>query len=185
MLIEVGPEELLQFDERERGYYRRPIELANVHRIPGLGPADGEGGEVFRRGEDARLLRKGRDGRLDEGAQHSRKYHDDMSVWAYVEQDHTPVNRLYPIPQSYVDIILRGCLSISKGFALSFLEMTRGWMREGEDGEQTWVDDRRSPLYVRADAEYSIKRKEMIDALLEKHHGEGMKRRVVLQDDAE
>jgi len=25
----------------------------------------------------------------------------------------------------------------------------------------------------------------MIDALLEKHHGEGMKRRVVLQDDAE
>ena len=32
---------------------------------------------------------------------------------------------------------------------------------------------------------YSIKRKEMIDALLEKHHGEGMKRRVVLQYDAE
>jgi len=33
----------------------------------------------------------------------------------------------YPILQSYVDIVLRGCLSISKSFAKEFVEGTYGW----------------------------------------------------------
>ncbi|KAI9197383.1 uncharacterized protein BJ171DRAFT_404479, partial [Polychytrium aggregatum] len=41
-----------------------------------------------------------------------------------------------PIPQSYVDCILSGCLSISLGFAKYFIESTGGW-----DG-QAWLNDR-------------------------------------------
>lgn len=42
-----------------------------------------------------------------------------------------PAERSFPITQSYVDIIMRGCLSISHDFARRFLRTTHGW----------WIDD--------------------------------------------
>ena len=42
-----------------------------------------------------------------------------------------PAERSFPITQSYVDIIMRGCLSISHDFARRFLETTHGWWHDG------------------------------------------------------
>ncbi|KAJ3097219.1 hypothetical protein HDU96_000461 [Phlyctochytrium bullatum] len=41
-----------------------------------------------------------------------------------------------PIPQSYVDCIVTGCLAISEAFALEFVQTTEGW------DAGTWIDDR-------------------------------------------
>ncbi|KAI8808405.1 hypothetical protein BJ742DRAFT_653956, partial [Cladochytrium replicatum] len=59
-------------------------------------------------------------------------------VWVYVnpptEMSHMPTRNV-PIPQTYIDCILTGCLKISKAFAEEFVRSTDGW-------EGHWVDDR-------------------------------------------
>lgn len=118
----------------------------------------------------------------------------NIAVWVYIQSDDLPANRNFPIPQTYVDIIMRGCFSISHDFATRFLETTNGWWSEGKssradddadvhsalDQHHTWVNDRRDPMYVRADSSYSIENGEEIDKLLEEHHPDALKRRVVL-----
>jgi cation transport regulator ChaC len=42
---------------------------------------------------------------------------------------HTP-SKLYPIPQSYLDCILAGCLQYGNDFARGFLTSTKGWKLE-------------------------------------------------------
>ena len=42
---------------------------------------------------------------------------DELAVWCYFQEQSIPADRAFPITQSYLDIILRGCLSISKNFA--------------------------------------------------------------------
>jgi hypothetical protein len=51
----------------------------------------------------------------------------DVNVWVYVPQTSDPPTKEYPIIQSYVDICMRGCLSISKKFLHEFLKTTYGW----------------------------------------------------------
>jgi hypothetical protein len=69
-----------------------------------------------------------------------------------------------------VDIILRGCLTISEEFAHEFFLTTKGWdpseLQEGSDDEDWWVDDRRDPLYARADRKYSLEHAKELDKLL-------------------
>jgi hypothetical protein len=66
----------------------------------------------------------------------------DEDVWIYF------VNRLndpcknHPIAQSYVDVIIEGCMEISKEFTEEFFQLTFGW-------KYTWVDDRQEPRYPR------------------------------------
>jgi hypothetical protein len=43
-----------------------------------------------------------------------------------ISQVHAP-SKSYPIPQSYLDCILKGCLQISIEFAKMFLSSTKGW----------------------------------------------------------
>jgi hypothetical protein len=121
-----------------------------------------------------------------------------------------PAERSFPITQSYVDIIMRGCLSISHDFATGFLRTTHGWWNddhhgpltrsdvatttavgggseigeEEEDGRHnhhTWVNDRHAPMYVRADSEYSIEHGRVIDDLIGEHHPHALLRRVDLR----
>ncbi|KAL2915878.1 hypothetical protein HK105_204579 [Polyrhizophydium stewartii] len=54
---------------------------------------------------------------------------------------HTPC-RVCPIPQSYVDCIIDGCLRFGVGFAADFIATTHGW-----DG--VWIDDRNACAAVR------------------------------------
>ena len=111
-----------------------------------------------------------------------------------------PAERSFPITQSYVDIIMRGCLSISRDFAKIFLETTHGWWHDGDhdkevvdqtvlndrgdekhdiDRHHTWVNDRHNPMYVRADSEYSLQNGSEIDELIKEHHPHALKRRVM------
>ena len=117
--------------------------------------------------------------------------------------------RAFPITQSYVDIIFRGCLSVSRDFASRFLETTHGWWHDGQQEKKdrtagppriaedehktaggnserqgavqhhTWVNDRHDPLYVRADKEYSLEHGAEIDELISRHHPWALQQRVM------
>ena len=130
---------------------------------------------------------------------------DDVRVWVYLQREHKAADKRYPIHQSYVDIILRGCLSISEGFARSFLDTTHGWHHDGDGGDicweetkdgespgicasdvetaevdddhHTWIEDRHLPLYVRADKKYSNSFGHKIDELVRDHHPEALEKR--------
>jgi hypothetical protein len=132
---------------------------------------------------------------------------EGISVWVYVQSENMPAERSYPITQSYVDIIMRGCLSISHDFARRFLETTHGWWHDGpgpsnereintqvmddKKGEaciddekhnskhHTWVNDRHDPMYVRADSDYSLENGRKIDELIKEHHPRAFQRRVM------
>ncbi len=45
-----------------------------------------------------------------------------------------------PIPQTYVDVILTGCLGVSEEFTRDFICSTNGW-------DSPWVNDRKKPRY--------------------------------------
>jgi hypothetical protein len=66
-------------------------------------------------------------------------------IWAYVPKHFDSPSPDYPIAQSYVDTILRGCLSISPEFAKEFIETTKGWHHHHVDDwskEKSWkIDD--------------------------------------------
>jgi hypothetical protein len=91
----------------------------------------------------------------------------DVNVWIYMQKDPIAADASHPIPQSYVDIIIRGCLTISEEFAKTFVETTAGW--NDESAEEHFVDDRDVPLYKRADTDYSNANAHKIDRLLHMH----------------
>jgi len=145
VLLEVNGKELLQLDEREKAYDRLPIPLHEVEKVPFLVETDSE----------------------DEGDHvvFQERFHKKLNVWIYVQKCAVPSDISHPIPQSYVDIILRGCLSISPDFAKSFIDTTSGW--QSDHNVTNWVDDRSDPIYIRADPEYSLTMGKYLDELLE------------------
>jgi hypothetical protein len=124
-LIPVSEEELPVFDVRETGYDRLLIVDHNnnnnnnntrIQRIDGLlvdGDDNGEEVDCY----------KGTF--LD--SSNTTTTSADVNVWVYVPQTSDPPTKEYPIIQSYVDICMRGCLSISKKFLHEFLKTTYGW----------------------------------------------------------
>ncbi|MCH8551180.1 MAG: gamma-glutamylcyclotransferase [Natronospirillum sp.] len=59
-------------------------------------------------------------------------------IWVYIPPArHSP----HPIAQSYLDVALRGCLTISEAFAEHFLQHTHSWKPR--------LNDRNQPLYPR------------------------------------
>eukprot|EP00563_Minutocellus_polymorphus_P019115 CAMPEP_0197720016 /NCGR_PEP_ID=MMETSP1434-20131217/3524_1 /TAXON_ID=265543 /ORGANISM="Minutocellus polymorphus, Strain CCMP3303" /LENGTH=328 /DNA_ID=CAMNT_0043304813 /DNA_START=27 /DNA_END=1013 /DNA_ORIENTATION=- len=236
VLIEVDEEELAQFDVRETGYDRKLIELEHIHKIPDLGfELEDEDHVVFHKSDLAR--RRSSSEHVDEDNAKNVDNDDDsdtktnieleaaadqdafldttldvaeddaVRVWVYLQREHKAANKRFPIHQSYVDMIMRGCLSISEGFARSFLDTTHGWhnngsggdicLEEAEDGESreicasddentvdddhhTWVEDRHLPLYVRADPHYSNSFGHKIDELVRDHHPDALEKRRTL-----
>ena len=63
-------------------------------------------------------------------------------IFGYFIDQHLPPSPEYPILQSYVDVILQGCLEIDFEFARQFIHDTKHW--------QYLVNDRKAPLYPRA-----------------------------------
>ena len=98
----------------------------------------------------------------------------EIKVWVYVIRRALPPNRVYPIAQSYVDIILQGCHTVAPGFANDFVKTTQGWEATADnddddlDNTACWVNDRSKPLYIRADPTYSSNMAEELDRLLER-----------------
>lgn len=169
VLVPVNEEELTQFDIRELGYDRLPIDHKDVRPI-----------------EDN-----------DDDNNNSMPLNFQATLWVYVQQAPEPVSKECPIAQTYLDVILRGCLSISEDFARDFLQTTRGWhfhdFHHVEDDATTknkenqallehtvhWVDDRANPLYVRADIGYSKAHANTLDSILREHRPEWAHRRIM------
>ena len=154
ILLEVDQDELVYLDEREANYLRVQVHLDHVE----LMELDGDGGG-------------------DEKAGAISNAKDEQSglvkMWVYVQKETIPSDHSHPIPQSYVDVILRGCLKISRDFARSFIETTDGWHGEDEELEANYVNDRNLPLYIRADDTILETHGEEIDELLEEHQVSG------------
>lgn len=80
----------------------------------------------------------------------------------------TPPREEFPIVQSYLDVVLRGCMEVDEmlgnkndEFVGEFLATTKGW-------QGPWVNDRANPSYIRALDYNTVKPAviERIDALL-------------------
>ena len=145
VLLEVNGKELSQLDNREKAYNRVPIPLNEVEKVPYLIETDSED-------ESDHVV-------------FQEVYHEKLNVWIYVQKYAVHSDISHPIPQSYVDIILRGCLSISPDFAKSFIDTTCGW--QSDHNVTNWVDDRLDPIYIRADPKYLLKMGNYLDDLLE------------------
>lgn len=63
------------------------------------------------------------------------------TVWTYVGNEIGQPCVNYPIPMSYLDVIMNGCLSHGESFLESFFETTGNW--------QNLLDDRSNPRYPR------------------------------------
>jgi len=165
VLVPVSDEELAQFDVRELGYDRVPLQHDSVEPFDvGTSKEDSNNNELcyFNHVQN-------------------KNNHDSIHVWVYRDQASCPVQREAPIAQSYLDVILRGCCTISDDFARAFLTTTRGWHARDLDKDEDddtivadetitfWVNDRHQPIYTRADAEYSKQFGDKLDQLLQLH----------------
>jgi hypothetical protein len=127
----------------------------------------------------------------------------DVNIWMYVQREMQPPTSESPIAQSYVDTILRGCLSISEDFAEKFISDTKGWTpseideEDGNDNSSTqgssssdssvdsssdddevyWVNDRHDPIYTRGDQEFMLEHGPKLDQLLKQHRHEQFQHR--------
>jgi hypothetical protein len=171
VLVPVDHIELSQFDEREVGYDRIELQPCDVVQVTFLGDSYYE--NTFLDVEVAGV--------------------DPPHIWVYVQYNPFPATTCFPIVQTYVDVILRGCLTVSEEFAHEFIATTRGWDpaelsdyvsssdEEGSSDKETddvvWLDDRNDPIYVRADPEYSLKKALELDRLLRKHHPHELRNR--------
>jgi hypothetical protein len=182
VLLPVDDQELAQFDEREQGYTRVPLYIGDIEQVPFLDSSHYEdpGHQVFLQAKE-----------------HPEEH--AAQIWMYMPQNFVPASEQTPIVQSYVDTILRGCLTISEDFAAQFIANTKGW-RPSEvvtDDEQSveddanmsvdsdtstassvsdddvyWVDDRLDPIYSRGDQQYMLKHRHKLDSLLKRHRDE-------------
>lgn len=67
----------------------------------------------------------------------------DGLFWLYVPASPGFPSADCPICQSYIDVVLKGCLELGESFAAEFVRTTTNW-------EYPWIDDRSAPRYVRA-----------------------------------
>lgn len=79
------------------------------------------------------------------------------NIWTYINQEPNLPSEETPIVQSYLDVILSGCLGISRNFAEEFIGTTGGW--------GVYFNDRDEPRYSRLPE--TISHTQQIDELLE------------------
>ena len=156
VLLEVNKAELEDLDRRELSYVRVEVHLDNVDQVPFLNE------EEFYETEQAETLFEAKE---NEG---------NIRVWVYIQKDPIPADSSHPILQSYVDVILSGCLSISEDFARSFIQTTKGW----QPNEDSFVDDRDQPIYGLANSVQCEQNADVIDQLLEEQKPKTMEQRV-------
>jgi len=94
-----------------------------------------------------------------------RKISHDAIVHVYMWDSPLPANEEFPILQSYVDVVMAGCLELNKErpalscFPADFVYSTTGW-------DSFWIDDRIQPRYIRAMNETPLRLAGEIDAIL-------------------
>lgn len=86
-------------------------------------------------------------------------------VWVYVNEDPAEPTEPLPIMQSYVDVVLEGCLKYGDEFARECVRTTHLWEDKAGKATVTWVNDREAPkIYERGFVPAATVAK--IDALL-------------------
>ncbi len=60
-------------------------------------------------------------------------------LWVYCTDQPTEPTPACPVIQSYVDVVLEGCLAVGDEFACDYVRTLDGWTH--------WVDDRAAPRY--------------------------------------
>jgi cation transport regulator ChaC len=110
VILPVSDAELALFDEREQGYDRKALLLSDVEQVSFLSQAHYEEDDhyIFLQAKEQNAT-------------------DAIQIWVYVQRVENPASPEHPIVQTYVDTILRGCLSISEEFAHEFIASTKGW----------------------------------------------------------
>ena len=178
VLLEVNAMELKDLDEREKLYDRCSLELQTIQQVSFL-----EQELFYSDKEHPVFVAKANNNNINNNTNTN-----SVQVWIYVQQNPLLADSKHPIVQSYVDIIMKGCLRISKEFATSFIETTTGW----EGGQQCqeedtkkhvttkhWIDDRKNPLYVRADPDFSFRNGSEIDVLLKYYQPVAFNNRII------
>jgi len=193
VLIEVDSHELAKFDIREGGYNREMINVEHVYPILNNSPSlqNQNYQDILQIAQRRRSSNNPSSDEKDNDTHVNNnndngitKEEKEVNIWVYIQNNPKPPTSLHPIPQSYVDIILRGCLSISHDFAMHFLKHTYGWYsvnnndtKKKEEGDYIWINDRHVPIYVRADPMYSKEMGKEIDELIQSYHLDAFVRR--------
>jgi hypothetical protein len=148
VLLPVTESELARFDKREQGYDRYQIPLDQVEEVPFLAKKnhyedmDYEHADMVFADttEDTKTSTDGTNTTTNNTDAPSGVEHK-VFVWIFVQRYDCPADEDFPIAQSYVDIIMRGCMGISKEFARNFIDTTIGWSPEEVYGEGDDDDD--------------------------------------------
>ena len=91
----------------------------------------------------------------------------DAKIWTYVGTDVKQPSSTMPIAQSYLDVIINGCLTFGHDFVESFFATTLHWSH--------LHDDRHAPRYLRPIA--SQQHHEQFDALIAQYAPESYMQR--------
>jgi hypothetical protein len=226
VLVPVTMDELVQLDIREgEEYHRTRVSLRSVHTVPFLGDEDyqsqvdtGDGGDGVDGADHYRAIWQARQAELDSVTTTTHGNIDpqiSVTVWVYEQVVPECPGPSHPIVQSYLDIILQGCLDISLDFATGFLQRVQGWSsllppRRREHDPDTgkeqdahiiavhattavaikqpdslgrdcyFVNDRRAPIYIRSDSDWSHGQAEALDALIQAHQPAAMMQRTLV-----
>ena len=191
-------EELALFDEREQGYVRHRIPLADVQKVPFLPTKEYHEHSDFLdtlqnlqedSGSDMDFSDMDDDGNSTvTSKQHAQHDDESLDIWVYVPQKTRAPSMEYPIVQSYVDTIMRGCMDVGgEPFVAEFLNTTAGWHPEewqdqhyADDDtiDQVWVDDRSDPIYPRGEPQHFRKHGPTYDRLIEHYRSDDFEIRI-------
>jgi hypothetical protein len=179
--IPVSRDELDHFDQREVGYTRVPLSPEVVRLFQDTNDessSNSEQNNIFR------IKNQNTDSSFySEEVFRSRS----SQLWVYLPTKPCAASEEYPIAQTYMDIIIRGCLSISESFLVDFLEKTTGYYPhtvhasdnlydsippDNQPSMVPIVNDRHNPIYVRGDKKYSREYSGYIDSLIRKYKPE-------------
>ena len=217
VLLPVGAVDLQRFDEREKGYRRALLDLKQVHQVPFLDP------ELHYKAPDHELFLQAKeelnnaiangtympmrstsnnpasDCTLEEYrtdfVENETAFSPSVKIWVYIPQTPMIPTIDYPISQTYVDTILRGCLDISDDFAAEFLKTTSGWhpddrvhldslvLRDDSIPDQIpLINDRQHPIYVRGDGVWSLRNSAFLDRFMNQHRPDLLQQRQVCKN---
>jgi len=63
-------------------------------------------------------------------------------IWVYIPEEPTPPTSESPMHQSYIDVVIAGCLEYGEDFAIECIKNTLYW-------DCAWINDRKNPGYPR------------------------------------
>ena len=98
---------------------------------------------------------------------------ETAQLWIYVHPEGSPT-AAFPVPQTYLDVMLLGCCEYSEAFAEEFIRPRPGGLEPS-----SFIDDCATPAYVRASDEAKA-RAEDWDAMPQKHAPDALAARVVV-----